>query len=227
MPSSVLTVYLFLSTPSARRATLAQQTAAAPATISIHALREEGDIATPSAPPQGRYFYPRPPRGGRLVVAPLPPALEVFLSTPSARRATGRCGRVAGLHRDFYPRPPRGGRHNAIIGKMEAAKFLSTPSARRATPELGVGVCIYRISIHALREEGDGKASTTAASTADFYPRPPRGGRLDLHHLDPGSIHFYPRPPRGGRLGIPHHSCTSFPISIHALREEGDTDSAT
>ena len=35
------------------------------------------------------------------------------------------------------------------------------------------------ISIHALREEGD-RASSTATSTCSyFYPRPPRGGRRD------------------------------------------------
>ena len=36
-----------------------------PLTISIHALREEGDTATRSRPATTRYFYPRPPRGGR------------------------------------------------------------------------------------------------------------------------------------------------------------------
>ena len=34
-----------------------------------------------------------------------------------------------------------------------------------------------RISIHALREEGDSPLSTTRKSSANFYPRPPRGGR--------------------------------------------------
>ena len=34
-----------------------------------------------------------------------------------------------------------------------------------------------RISIHALREEGDAGAAAVAASLAYFYPRPPRGGR--------------------------------------------------
>ena len=33
--------------------------------ISIHALREEGDIPHPSRGPGLRHFYPRPPRGGR------------------------------------------------------------------------------------------------------------------------------------------------------------------
>ena len=34
--------------------------------ISIHALREEGDLRlTPRPPRYAQYFYPRPPRGGR------------------------------------------------------------------------------------------------------------------------------------------------------------------
>ena len=80
---------------------------------------------------------------------------------------------------NFYPRPPRGGRRGGcalhgiandisihalreegddkvleIIHKY--IKFLSTPSARRAT----VTFCLMVIS------------------TSNFYPRPPRGGRL-------------------------------------------------
>ena len=78
----------FLSTPSARRATLRWLMMIQLISISIHALREEGDpvndftkftvmefLSTPSArrataatrflPPKARYFYPRPPRGGR------------------------------------------------------------------------------------------------------------------------------------------------------------------
>ena len=33
------------------------------------------------------------------------------------------------------------------------------------------------ISIHALREEGDGAPHPAGARTQHFYPRPPRGGR--------------------------------------------------
>ena len=58
-----------------------------------------------------------------------------------------------------------------------------------------------RISIHALRVEGDTLfASDTPAGNAYFYPRPPGGGR-------------------------PHkcyHIVTRQTISIHALRVEGD-----
>ena len=57
--------------------------------ISIHALREEGDVVNHNTP------------------------LEtcVFLSTPSARRATLAClGQTEREAQNFYPRPPRGGR---------------------------------------------------------------------------------------------------------------------
>ena len=56
----------FLSTPSARRATNEAAELTACLSISIHALREEGD---------------------RLRM-PWPPEKQLFLSTPSARRAT-------------------------------------------------------------------------------------------------------------------------------------------
>ena len=34
------------------------------------------------------------------------------------------------------------------------------------------------ISIHALREEGDSTGEPNLTVLDDFYPRPPRGGRL-------------------------------------------------
>ena len=79
------------------------------------------------------YFYPRPPRGGRHAGAAgyrgaCPISIHalreegdkaarqaivdnaIFLSTPSARRATpGIQMHIIPAH-DFYPRPPRGGR---------------------------------------------------------------------------------------------------------------------
>ena len=55
----------FLSTPSARRATLEIEQTPAESGISIHALREEGDMETETVKSFGENFYPRPPRGGR------------------------------------------------------------------------------------------------------------------------------------------------------------------
>ena len=104
--------------------------------ISIHALCEEGD--------------------GHTQAMAIPAAK--FLSTPSARRATGLRGLSAPRHanfyprplrggrrqvdmarrinKDFYPRPLRGGRRNSMLGAIQDNIFLSTPSARRATIRL-------------------------------------------------------------------------------------------
>ena len=192
---------IFLSTPSARRATHHPRLRSGGQKISIHALREEGDQNSIALIESGKRF----------------------LSTPSARRATltlyhADVLRLISIHalREegdavscslvlmpcyFYPRPPRGGRQRVH------------PNGSRA---------------------------------AHFYPRPPRGGRLEeqvennstdvflstpsarrataaaqLAH--PEQHNFYPRPPRGGRQVITCASADFTDISIHALREEGDT----
>ena len=215
---------IFLSTPSARRATFW--------CASLRLSRS--------------YFYPRPPRGGRrftsfqwflsiLKFLSTPSARRAtmlvrvkvvriiqFLSTPSARRATCGPARLAPAGRYFYPRPPRGGRRVRVAGEFPRQEFLSTPSARRATLQGQVWQVHRRISIHALREEGDSSGSTSPATRPDFYPRPPRGGRLSTKGIPaaafrflstpsarratcpqraspPQPFYFYPRPPRGGR----------------------------
>ena len=101
--------------------------------ISIHALREEGDRTWSGWFPAGSYFYPRPPRGGRRPCKLSPQPGRQFLSTPSARRATKHGGArwCSGSH--FYPRPPRGGRRMPVSVACGSLLFLSTPSARRAT----------------------------------------------------------------------------------------------
>ena len=59
----------------------------------------------------------------------------------------------------FYPRPPRGGRLDSDFRSLWDKLFLSTPSARRATLHNSVLLSFDNISIHALREEGDGNSS--------------------------------------------------------------------
>ena len=169
---------IFLSTPSARRATPHRLGVVQGQPISIHALREEGDhVADTICSEWLEYFYPRPPRGGRLKGQKKVVGRYLFLSTPSARRATqkgctGWDSQVISIHalreegdppqrrgitarRNFYPRPPRGGR-----------------------PRLsGVPLRTLEISIHALREEGDTSKRLRPCLSGHFYPRPPRGGR--------------------------------------------------
>ena len=60
-------------------------------------------------------------------------------------------------------------------------KFLSTPSARRATQRHQYQSEQQCISIHALREEGDQVCYAGRPEQHNFYPRPPRGGRLAIH----------------------------------------------
>ena len=172
-----------------------------PPVISIHALREEGDISSSAV------FS----------------AMGVFLSTPSARRATPEWRGMLRSGCNFYPRPPRGGRRRgvwlfstcphisihalreegdvcAIYDISELISFLSTPSARRATERSGPQEAQEAISIHALREEGDPRRQH----------RRPAGLKISIHALrEEGDAEF-----------AVLHQVTE--ISIHALREEGD-----
>ena len=56
---------LFLSTPSARRATSLLSAGPLRVVISIHALCEEGDLFSRLPVRPDLHFYPRPLRGGR------------------------------------------------------------------------------------------------------------------------------------------------------------------
>ena len=191
----------FLSTPSARRAT------------TNHTLKLGVKL----------YFYPRPPRGGRQRHLRPVTALCQFLSTPSARRATLR---------------------NQIHCRMRGISIHAL--REEGDQERGHRAGHYRISIHALREEGDQFRQGLVQNSGYFYPRPPRGGRRQTAGLlDRGflflstpsarratptahtrwflCINFYPRPPRGGRQRKCPPSAGIAVISIHALREEGDS----
>ena len=147
--------------------------------ISIHALREEGDAGLRPA---------------------LLPFAE-FLSTPSARRATslstasvrwisisihalreeGDSSQIweSKQFSNFYPRPPRGGRLADVV--KQRVDFLISIHALReegdTSPRSDQGENV--ISIHALREEGDVRTRSRRLHQMYFYPRPPRGGRLD------------------------------------------------
>ena len=137
--------------------------------------------------------------------APPPPWLSYpaplkYSNPPPREEGDRRVVPLFGLTLYFYPRPPRGGR---------------PPSQDRR------------------------------GTTQNFYPRPPRGGRHDStastssssqflstpsarratcrFSADCGVLrNFYPRPPRGGRRAVNALLSPFKPISIHALREEGD-----
>ena len=102
--------------------------------ISIHALREEGDCTQGAVSGFGKYFYPRPPRGGRHADA-LELAYRRIISIHALREEGDSFrGDPPPLSDHFYPRPPRGGRQMERARANTGYLFLSTPSARRATP---------------------------------------------------------------------------------------------
>ena len=171
--------FLFLSTPSARRATYY---------FNVPCRILWKFLSTPSA------------RRATLSGCCRTVAAKQFLSTPSARRATLKDNSKTDILSNFYPRPPRGGRPESGYTLTEVSVFLSTPSARRATCPPRPYFRRTDISIHALREEGDRPRAGCSSSGRNFYPRPPRGGRRFTRCATTMSLsYFYPRPPRGGR----------------------------
>ena len=79
--------------------------------ISIHALRKEGDGRRCRRSPIGRYFYPRPPQGGRQI--------------RSYQATLGQQISIHALRKE--------GDFSSVSFAATFCLFLSTPSARRAT----------------------------------------------------------------------------------------------
>ena len=145
----------FLSTPSARRATLQRR----------GGVRRMGN------------FYPRPPRGGRQNQRAILDSVAKFLSTPSARRATTATDEQAFGYQISIHALREEGDDVQHTGAGRPSLFLSTPSARRATsakPSVHPG--------HQFLSTPSARRATAFIIPlfhpgSDFYPRPPRGGR--------------------------------------------------
>ena len=170
--------------------------------ISIHVPLAGDDNPKTKQRRAQRYFYPRPPCGGRLPAGQPPGqvhSISIHVPLAGDDGASGARPPHAGpisIHvplagddylqprrgpgaADFYPRPPCGGR-------------------RSAHPESSTG-------------------------GRDFYPRPPCGGRRVRCATAARWTNFYPRPPCGGRP-IPRLAARrAHAISIH-VPLAGDDD---
>ena len=128
---------------------------------------------------------------------------QIFLSTPSARRATieqpSRMKPSSFLSTPSARRATRKIKPFVKVGKL----FLSTPSARRATISAMQSGSAASISIHALCEEGD------PSERDAMYTTPMRS--ISIHALCEEGDFL--------RLEVDNWQ----KISIHALCEEGDT----
>ena len=167
--------------------------------ISIHALREEGDTSTLWSSSCSRYFYPRPPRGGRRRRCSKRQS-GVSMSIHALREeGDSALEALVGVGADFYPRPPRGGR--PIAPALFCARTDFYPRPPRG-----------------------GRPPTTAHTSPGryFYPRPPRGGRHYESTWRDGIFEFLSTPSARRATEHPQGCQNRKAISIHALREEGD-----
>ena len=170
-----------------------------------------------------RDFYPRPPRGGRLIYLAEELGEIEFLSTSPAWGTTSSFSRSQRTCR-ISIHVPRVGDDAPV--PIQIGSQMS-------------------ISIHVPRVGDDNAHSVKRQFCPHFYPRPPRGGRprplpvavartsISIHVPrvgdDSGAFagpsfrcHFYPRPPRGGRLVCAHDSLVFQCISIHVPRVGDD-----
>ena len=139
---------------------------------------------------------------GDRAVSRMPSPYSRFLSTPSARKATHRARPSHPGSQNFYPRPPRGRRHT----------------------EHGLRIPALKISIHALREEGDicslgydqlaqiFLSTPSARKATDGQPHTPEPWEISIHALR-----------EEGDTASRDSLTITKKISIHALREEGDS----
>ena len=171
--------------------------------ISIHALCEEGDRQTAGLLDRG----------------------FLFLSTPSARRATPHYEAKTMQWFNFYPRPLRGGRPCSCRRRVPPAGISIHALCEEGDVHVLMATHNKAISIHALCEEGDSSPAWTEVTTMRFLSTPSarrathKGSQsgdwktISIHALceegDRGwttigghQRHFYPRPLRGGRQHV-------------------------
>ena len=171
--------------------------------ISIHALRVEGDNKLEETHRN-----------------------EVqFLSTPSGWRATSNClPCISPLLNYFYPRPPGGGRPEIdyVLNCMQRISI----HALRVEGDLLLYLCSQNaeiISIHALRVEGDEQGYNKTASDALFLSTPSGWRATAMRKASNDLLFIFLSTPSGWRATlIANRTGISRPISIHALRVEGD-----
>ena len=117
--------------------------------ISIHALREEGDLAVSSSLSVSMYFYPRPPRGGRQLHA-VQSLCQNLISIHALREEGDQCGRF-----------------------VQADGRISIHALREEGDSTGaVLAALFFISIHALREEGDPCSRSARRPRPSFLSTP-------------------------------------------------------
>ena len=175
-----------------------------------------------SPTPAGTYFYPRSPRGERLMDRFAAGGEGAFLSTLPARGATSSNLDSSSISTDFYPRSPRGERRNGGRDLLCDRHFYPRSPRGERLDAAGVARVGDDISIHAPREGSDFLRSTAMrriwvflstlpargatawnldkVGDAVFLSTLPARGATSAPPCMPAlSWYFYPRSPRGER----------------------------
>ena len=174
--------------------------------------------------------------------------LEMFLSTPPSRVATGIKISGTALRLRFYPRHPRGWRLNALAGIQSLyrfyprhprgwrqfvpflatldAVFLSTPPSRVAT-----SVHVLYCALHSFLSTPPSRVATNLRITnheqqQGFYPRHPRGWRLRQPFGYSVPIKFLSTPPSRVATMRMIDADSLESVSIHATLAGGDQSPA-
>ena len=248
---SALAFAKFLSTLPARGATLNSKREPDNARISIHAPREGSDVEAEQHAAGYENFYPRSPRGERLLsLSSLFVGTEISIHAPregsdaGVRRQTTRpqhfyprsprgerpstspcCARP----NNFYPRSPRGERHRTCKKQFAVYRYFYPRSPRGERPgPLTSSVLKCVISIHAPREGSDGpRHRRRRAQDRPISIHAPREGsdpcKTCLQATVSISIHA---PREGSDSCILNFNAATLTISIHAPREGSDPGSA-
>ena len=173
-------------------------------TISIHALREEGDCSRSSR------------------------ACEKVISIHALREeGDANEHEFESFVNDFNPRPPRGGRRVRHDHTYQQG-LISIHALREESDRLVYGRQRRGklISIHALREESDKTSAAGCPGCSYFNPRPPRGGRRGQFFCFFNITQFQSTPSARRATLHPALEACFIAISIHALREEDDRKSS-
>ncbi len=215
----------FLSTPSGWRATELSVVPDLPDFISIHALRVEGDFRDPREWLFQALISIHALRveGDAIVRSPIPD----FPISIHALRVEGDdiiMDEMQNATENFYPRPPGGGRPVGVE-TLPPDKLISIHALRVEGDAVDMPEMIpaIGISIHALRVEGDRRRCLSPQTVSQFLSTP-SGWRATGRHIDlrKPCIAFLSTP-SGWRATVTlSPDCLTTPISIHALRVEGD-----
>ena len=168
-------------------------------------------------------FYPRPPRGGR-PHRRLPVWLVLCHFYPRPPRG-GRlfpqtCCKLIDY---FYPRPPRGGRRDAA--RLGRGKIKISIHALREEGDASPSarMTLREISIHALREEGDTGMELRAVAVHKFLSTPSARRATQKRFRFAKIFSKFLSTPSARRATASSGALrVMLLISIHALREEGD-----